>query len=89
MSDTTTPMTVSTRIVRPSLAALRLAYLAGSLRQGLPGDGRPIDATEARRRCPHAIVRHRIYTDPLLPAPVVRSWTEPVDAHTCIGGWLL
>jgi hypothetical protein len=64
-----------------------------TLRQGLPGDGTPKTAKEARARCPHREIQHLAIGLPSAP------WTMtyipravPVqypDGHVCIGGWLL
>lgn len=75
---------------RPTLACLRLAYLAGSLRQGLPGDGRPRTETEARGRCPHRVMLHRLAPGARKGSLKLISWTVPADGeHTCFGGWVL
>ena len=65
-----------------------------SIRQALPGDGRPSSRREAYARCPHVIMRHKILPDPLyghVCAVIVRSYVDPVGVgpHLCIGGWQL
>lgn len=69
-----------------------------TLRRGLPGDGTPRTAKEARTRCPHKRVDRLVITNERYwkGAPVkgfhIEYLSRPValdEQHQCIGGWVL
>lgn len=78
-----------TQTKRTSLARMRLARLAGSLRDGLPGDGTPIDVTEAARRCPHKLIVTTLHGPDGRHRFSASRHVELLGEHRCIGGWLL